>query len=1001
MGKEWVKRVEINVSYYQNEDMRPLYVRNFTLAVGLLLVYFFIAIPDVLANSKVGKLADFDDINVTGAIASGSSWTSGGLVFESTAATNDSIQILRDPAAACNPGCVPHTSQYLAVYNPDQTGPFEVKITREGGGNFDFASFSFATMFVFVPPPGQDTLEVIGTTPGGSTIVKNFTYDDTGDSFQVAVMGTGFQNLESVLIRSPFVFPAFDNIGYAVEPADAPDVYLTLDGVVVKDRVWRQVTDTVDNLSWDDVASVCNPETGTCSGSTGTVNFTGWTWAAYTDLNDLFNFFIGSDLLTGVPSLIFPGSSPAEGEEWADEILSYFTPTLSSASVDAVRGMVRDSFGSSPECTIPGAYDQFAGSDLIGSSVYFCTSDSSDPTRGYWLYRPLGAPTPEPGDLTPPEVIFNPDRTIEDTDGSPGESVSFSASASDEDGTVVNAEWLVNSQLAGSGLEIDLLLPDGDSQVIFEATDNDGQTTSVEVTITVEPYSVKLDPASFIKTVTESAGQAELQLNLSYPSPTDVTVRYTVESGSANAREDFASCSCLEATIIPAGETSAKLSIGIVDDPLFEELESFSVTLDSIESPTGIHILGTKTALIRIADNDPNGILSLLAFESETKDVSEDTTVFFISVNRIGDTTEPASVEYSTADESALAGEDYTAKNGSLTFEPGSTEASILLRLIDDTQVESNEAFTLNLSNAIGASIDKSTLEITINDNDEAPASLISLDQTSLTVSEGDGIIFVPVTRTGNIDSSVTVEYQSVGVEAQNGEDFITTSGTLTFNEGQSAANIPLAIIDDDLEESGADERVQLVLSSPQGPNVQLGNDKQTITIVDNDGRDVGPLTFPPARLTLNSDGSGTNAAIYGGVSTDNGLTYRDRVNVGEEISIFAAIVPETGEIGKLASIFVVVEGAAGYIQVTRTGLVPLVVTPDLVETASRLVPFDEIILEEQLDLDILQAFGSLLSLTSAETGYYRIFVAYSTGDGVVTYNDEAIELIISELIIN
>ena len=49
-------------------------------------------------------------------------------------------------------------------------------------------------------------------------------------------------------------------------------------GVIVGDKEWRQVTETV-NLTYGDLASVCNSTTGACSGSVGGVDFSAWTWA--------------------------------------------------------------------------------------------------------------------------------------------------------------------------------------------------------------------------------------------------------------------------------------------------------------------------------------------------------------------------------------------------------------------------------------------------------------------------------------------------------------------------------------------------------------------------------------------------------------------------------------------------------------------------------------------------------------------------------------------------
>jgi len=66
---------------------------------------------------------------------------------------------------------------------------------------------------------------------------------------------------------------------------------VTADGVIVGDREWRQLTDTI-NLTWSDVASVCNTTTGACSGSIGPVSFDGWTWASIEDVQELFEQLI-------------------------------------------------------------------------------------------------------------------------------------------------------------------------------------------------------------------------------------------------------------------------------------------------------------------------------------------------------------------------------------------------------------------------------------------------------------------------------------------------------------------------------------------------------------------------------------------------------------------------------------------------------------------------------------------------------------------------------------
>jgi hypothetical protein len=56
-------------------------------------------------------------------------------------------------------------------------------------------------------------------------------------------------------------------------------------------------------------------------------------------------------------------------------------------------------------------------------------------------------------------------------------------------------------------------------------------------------------------------------------------------------------------------------------------------------------------------------------------------------------------VDYTTVDGTALAGSDYVARSGTLTFAPGQTTATIDIELINDLTPESSETFTVVFSN--------------------------------------------------------------------------------------------------------------------------------------------------------------------------------------------------------------------------------------------------------------------------------------------------------------
>ena len=75
-------------------------------------------------------------------------------------------------------------------------------------------------------------------------------------------------------------------------------------------------------------------------------------------------------------------------------------------------------------------------------------------------------------------------------------------------------------------------------------------------------------------------------------------------------------------------------------------------------------------------------------------------------------------VNYATANGTALAGSDYTAASGTLTFAPGQTSKTVTVNVTGDTVVEPNETFVVNLSAPTGATLfDGQGLGTILNDD--------------------------------------------------------------------------------------------------------------------------------------------------------------------------------------------------------------------------------------------------------------------------------------------
>ena len=95
-------------------------------------------------------------------------------------------------------------------------------------------------------------------------------------------------------------------------------------------------------------------------------------------------------------------------------------------------------------------------------------------------------------------------------------------------------------------------------------------------------------------------------------------------------------------------------------------------------------------------------------------------------------------VSYETSDRGAIAGEDYGAANGKLTFTPGTTAREIRVTITNDRDEEGDEDFAVTLSDAEGAGIGRAEGVVTIQDDDLEPTFDVPSAPRSLAALEGD-----------------------------------------------------------------------------------------------------------------------------------------------------------------------------------------------------------------------------------------------------------------------
>ncbi len=192
--------------------------------------------------------------------------------------------------------------------------------------------------------------------------------------------------------------------------------------------------------------------------------------------------------------------------------------------------------------------------------------------------------------------------------------------------------------------------------------------------------------------------------------------------------------------------------------------------------------------------------------------------------------TEPISVYYSTADATAMAGSDYQATSGTLTFNPGELTKPLPVLIYGDRLAEANERFSVNLSNATNATIlDAQGLGTIVDDEPRISIGDVSRNEGNT----GQTAFAFTVQLTAAYDVAVTVNYATAGGSATAGSDFQATSGTLTIPAGQTTGTITVLVNGDRLAEPNETFFVNL-----SAPNYGVISDGQGIgAILDDEPR--------------------------------------------------------------------------------------------------------------------------------------------------------------------
>jgi hypothetical protein len=333
-------------------------------------------------------------------------------------------------------------------------------------------------------------------------------------------------------------------------------------------------------------------------------------------------------------------------------------------------------------------------------------------------------------------------------------------------------------------------------------------------------------------------------VSLSQPSEKVITVEYATASGTAQTSSDFTLAA--GTLTFAAGESVKAFPVDIRGDTVAEADETFTAT---ISAPVNATLGTTVTSTATILNDDVAPSLSIADVVGR-----ENAGSFTFNVSLSRAYAVPVTVQFTTVDVSALAGSDYTATTGSLTFAANETSKTIVVPIANnDATAEPDERFLVRLSaptNAVLADAEATGLI----QNDDVAFTVQDLTVTEEVGGNAARDALVTVTRTGT--TAAAVQFRTVDGTALStgGRDFTATTGTLSFAAGELSKTISIPIAVDAAYE--LNEQFTVELFSPV--NAVIDDGTASVTITDNDAAPT--LSVAPASA---AEGANSNRVTF------------------------------------------------------------------------------------------------------------------------------------------
>ena len=293
-----------------------------------------------------------------------------------------------------------------------------------------------------------------------------------------------------------------------------------------------------------------------------------------------------------------------------------------------------------------------------------------------------------------------------------------------------------------------------------------------------------------------------------------------------------------------AGDSSKTVQVPVINNAIPEGNRTVTMQL---AGATGTAVYAPSNAVLTIIDTvyAPGQ----LSFATNNVFVVKGNTNVYLTVVRADGSSGAVTVDYTTVPGTATPSLNYQTTSGTLTLNDGATSNTIAIQIEDNNVVQGPVNFSVQLSNPSGGAV----LAVPTNSLVTILEKNIGLAFTAATnaVSETAGFVALNVERLYGITNVTTVHFATTNGSAQANVNYYATSGTLTFNPGESVKPVVVPLIYDTNVTGNLTFTVGL--SSPAAPAQLMAPSFTTVVIQDADAG----LSFTNAAMNvLKSAGS-------------------------------------------------------------------------------------------------------------------------------------------------